>query len=128
GEGQWVYQHAEIAAAHVRQGTGGAQRALPLASVRTARTQGADAGPDRERPVEARIRRIGEEPDSGRPRRAAGLRRGSGRDTDPVGRVGEEKGETMIALLNQPWTERLGWTLLHFLWQGVLGAALYALA
>jgi beta-lactamase regulating signal transducer with metallopeptidase domain len=34
----------------------------------------------------------------------------------------------MITLLNQPWTERLGWTLLHFLWQGVLVAALYALA
>jgi beta-lactamase regulating signal transducer with metallopeptidase domain len=34
----------------------------------------------------------------------------------------------MILLLNQPWTERLGWTLLHFLWQGILVAALYALA
>jgi hypothetical protein len=34
----------------------------------------------------------------------------------------------MIALLNQPWAERLGWTLLHFLWQGILVAALYALA
>jgi len=34
----------------------------------------------------------------------------------------------MIALLNQPWTERLGWTLLHFLWQGILMAAIYALA
>ena len=34
----------------------------------------------------------------------------------------------MISLLNQPWTERLGWTLLHFLWQGILVAALYALA
>ncbi len=34
----------------------------------------------------------------------------------------------MIALLNQPWTERLGWTLLHFLWQGILVAPLYALA
>ena len=34
----------------------------------------------------------------------------------------------MITLLNQPWTERLGWTLLHFLWQGALVAALYALA
>ena len=34
----------------------------------------------------------------------------------------------MIMLLNQPWTERLGWTLLHFLWQGILVAALYALA
>jgi beta-lactamase regulating signal transducer with metallopeptidase domain len=34
----------------------------------------------------------------------------------------------MITLLNQPWTERLGWTLLHFLWQGLLLAALYALA
>src|SRR5689334_14398969 len=33
----------------------------------------------------------------------------------------------MIALLNQPWTERLGWTLLHFLWQGIVLAALYAL-
>jgi hypothetical protein len=26
----------------------------------------------------------------------------------------------------QPWVERLGWTLLHFLWQGVLIAAVYA--
>src|SRR3954462_8435700 len=34
----------------------------------------------------------------------------------------------MITLLNQPLTERLGWTLLHFLWQGILVAALYALA
>src|SRR5947209_5742998 len=34
----------------------------------------------------------------------------------------------MITLMNQPWTERLGWTLLHFLWQGILVAALYALA
>jgi beta-lactamase regulating signal transducer with metallopeptidase domain len=34
----------------------------------------------------------------------------------------------MITLLNQPWTDRLGWTLLHFLWQGILVAALYALA
>ena len=34
----------------------------------------------------------------------------------------------MITLLNQPWTERLGWTLLHFLWQGILVAALYVLA
>jgi beta-lactamase regulating signal transducer with metallopeptidase domain len=34
----------------------------------------------------------------------------------------------MITLLNQPWTERLGWTLLHFLWQGILVAALYGLA
>ena len=34
----------------------------------------------------------------------------------------------MITLLNQPWTERLGWTLLHFLWQGILVAAPYALA
>jgi beta-lactamase regulating signal transducer with metallopeptidase domain len=34
----------------------------------------------------------------------------------------------MITLLDQPWTERLGWTLVHFLWQGILVAALYALA
>jgi uncharacterized protein (TIGR03435 family) len=29
-------------------------------------------------------------------------------------------------LLSQPWVERLGWTLVHFLWQGVLIAAVYA--
>jgi beta-lactamase regulating signal transducer with metallopeptidase domain len=34
----------------------------------------------------------------------------------------------MITLLNHPLTDRLGWTLLHFLWQGLLVAALYALA
>jgi uncharacterized protein (TIGR03435 family) len=31
-------------------------------------------------------------------------------------------------LSSQPWVERLGWTLVHFLWQGVLIAALYAAA
>src|ERR1700730_18005616 len=31
-------------------------------------------------------------------------------------------------LSTQPWVERLGWTLLHFLWQGVLIAAVYAAA
>ena len=34
----------------------------------------------------------------------------------------------MIMLMNQPWAERLGWTLLQFLWQGILVAALYGLA
>jgi uncharacterized protein (TIGR03435 family) len=29
-------------------------------------------------------------------------------------------------LSSQPWVERLGWTLVHFLWQGILAAALYA--
>ena len=29
-------------------------------------------------------------------------------------------------LSSEPWVERLGWTLLHFLWQGVLIAAVYA--
>ena len=29
-------------------------------------------------------------------------------------------------LLNQPWTARLGWTLVHFLWQGTLIAVLFA--
>src|SRR5580700_1614822 len=31
-------------------------------------------------------------------------------------------------LSSQPWVERLGWTLVHFLWQGLLIAALYAAA
>jgi hypothetical protein len=34
----------------------------------------------------------------------------------------------MQSLASQPWVERLGWTLVHFLWQGALIAALYALA
>ena len=29
-------------------------------------------------------------------------------------------------LLNQPWAARLGWTLVHFLWQGTLIAVLFA--
>ncbi|MGB9458991.1 MAG: M56 and DUF3738 domain-containing protein [Bryobacteraceae bacterium] len=29
-------------------------------------------------------------------------------------------------LSSQPWVERLGWTLIHFLWQGVVISALYA--
>jgi len=31
-------------------------------------------------------------------------------------------------LASQPWVERLGWTLVHFFWQGVLLVALYAAA
>ena len=29
-------------------------------------------------------------------------------------------------LSSQPWVERLGWTLVHFLWQGLAIAVLYA--
>jgi len=32
----------------------------------------------------------------------------------------------MQLLSLQPWVERLGWTLLHFLWQGLAIAVLYA--
>jgi len=35
---------------------------------------------------------------------------------------------TIQLLSAQPWVERLGWTLLHFLWEGVLIAAVYAAA
>src|SRR2546428_10034003 len=31
-------------------------------------------------------------------------------------------------LSSQPWVERLGWTLVHFLWQGLSIAALYTAA
>lgn len=34
----------------------------------------------------------------------------------------------MQMLSSQPWVERLGWTLLHFLWQGLAIAVLYAAA
>jgi beta-lactamase regulating signal transducer with metallopeptidase domain len=34
----------------------------------------------------------------------------------------------MTTALTQPWAERLTWTLLHFIWQGTLLAAIYALA
>ena len=34
----------------------------------------------------------------------------------------------MEALSLQPWVERLGWTLVHFLWQGLAMAVLYAAA
>lgn len=34
----------------------------------------------------------------------------------------------MQILSSQPWVERLGWTLVHFLWQGLLTAVLYAAA
>ena len=33
----------------------------------------------------------------------------------------------MTTALSQPWAERLAWTLLHFIWQGTLLAAIYAL-
>ncbi len=35
---------------------------------------------------------------------------------------------TLHLVAAQPWVERLGWTLVHFLWQGVLISALYAVA
>src|SRR6266581_3296368 len=33
---------------------------------------------------------------------------------------------TIQMLSSQAWVERLGWTLVHFLWQGLLIALLYA--
>jgi beta-lactamase regulating signal transducer with metallopeptidase domain len=35
---------------------------------------------------------------------------------------------TIRLLFAQPWVDRLGWTLLHFLWQGALIAGLFAIA
>jgi beta-lactamase regulating signal transducer with metallopeptidase domain len=35
---------------------------------------------------------------------------------------------TIRLLFAQPWVDRLGWTLLHFLWQGALIAAVFAIA
>jgi uncharacterized protein (TIGR03435 family) len=35
---------------------------------------------------------------------------------------------TIQFLSSQPWVERLGWTLVHFLWQGALIAGLYSAA
>jgi hypothetical protein len=35
---------------------------------------------------------------------------------------------TMQMLSSEAWVERLGWTLVHFLWQGLLIALLYAAA
>ena len=34
---------------------------------------------------------------------------------------------TLLHLFAQPWVVRLGWTLMHFIWQGTLVAALFAL-
>ena len=34
----------------------------------------------------------------------------------------------MQMLSSEPWVERLGWTLVHFLWQGLSIAVLYAAA
>src|ERR1700734_3026763 len=36
--------------------------------------------------------------------------------------------DLLQSLIAQPWVEHLGWTLIHFLWQGALFAALYAFA
>jgi hypothetical protein len=33
----------------------------------------------------------------------------------------------ITALLSQFWIQRLGWTLLHFLWQGTAIAVVYAI-
>src|ERR1700744_440295 len=33
----------------------------------------------------------------------------------------------MTPILSAPWVERLGWALIHFLWQGMLIAGIYAL-
>src|SRR5262245_56467984 len=35
---------------------------------------------------------------------------------------------TLHFFVSQPWIERLGWVLVHFLWEGALIAAAYALA
>src|SRR5579862_7724240 len=36
--------------------------------------------------------------------------------------------KTLALLAAQPWVDRLGWTLIHFLWQGAAIAAVFAIA
>ena len=43
-----------------------------------------------------------------------------------VKQKGRSSMNTIQILSSQPWVERLGWTLVHFLWQGLAIAALYA--
>ena len=58
--------------------------------------------------------------------------RGAGRDSPDARRTGRKEEENQMSaiqiLATQPWVERLGLTLLHFLWQGAIIVAIYAAA
>jgi hypothetical protein len=44
----------------------------------------------------------------------------------PKIKSGQEKAKIMQMFLSQFWVQKLGWTLLHFLWQGTAIAVVYA--
>src|ERR1039458_1297274 len=77
------------------------------------------------RPAPARVRRLGEEPDTGRVVGAQGVAGGTGGDPRVAGGIREGGPmNTLIVLVHTPLAKALGWTLLHFLWEGALIAAL----
>src|SRR5580700_2824358 len=90
-----------------------------------------DAATTRWRPAAARLRWIAREPHAGGALLASRVARGAGGIAEIPGRV--RKGEVMSPLahlvvwIHTPFAQALGWTLVHFIWEGaVLAAVLMA--
>src|SRR6267378_1149921 len=77
----------------------------------------------------AGVRRLGERIDDSRAGRTADVKERAGRVAPASGRVRREIAMTNLAGWISPEVLRaLGWTLLHFVWQGAGLAALFAVA
>src|SRR4051794_15753565 len=129
-QGFRLQHHPEADAAHDRKGTVGAHRALSLPCLRVRRASGPYAGTHRGRPVETGLRWIGQGTDHGRTGCAAYIFGGLGGNSPDDRRPRQKETRLQMSAIHllsaQPWVERLGSTLLHFLWQGILIAVLYA--
>ncbi len=92
----------------------------------------ANPATDRGRPPEEGLRRFRPQPGIGCSHGIAGLAPGTRRNPRNAGRLCQEerrvKMNTIQILSSEVWVERLGWTLVHFLWQGLAIALLYAAA
>src|ERR1039458_33152 len=129
-----LHHRAETDAGDGGKRLAGAQRKVPVARLCSTGGKGADPAAAGAQPGPARVRRLGEEPRSGRAFRAEGVGGGTEGDSADAGRVREGGAMTtlmqgLIQLSGHPLVHALGWTLLHFLWQGtavalVLGCVL----
>src|SRR5690606_18351431 len=121
--GHRLHHRSEAHADHDRQGAARPRRVRPHARVSRAVRTGRDAGTARERSARARVRRIRDAARAARALHAQGDTRGAGRDPAAAGRVRRRQAMSPVTVNWTALTHVIGWTLVHFVWQGILLAA-----
>src|SRR5205085_1785643 len=116
-----IHDGAEAPADHGGEEAREPRRGRARPRVRSALARAADAAPARRRPRRPRVRRLGVEARDARAVVAQGVPRGAGADP----RIDRPHGKRW-AMSPMPFAptdvQALGWSLLHFLWQGAAAA------